>query len=233
MHPVGVDDGKKHSRGSKVLFVYCIAVAMPLSDLEKKKTFQLVESFFHRPNCEKVFCVTGRPSCPSVSYELALALQNNMVKVLRQAHDETPAEQAAVLLDFPKRLQELQQWVCIHLETVKLPPLPPVAPDAAGGKIHSLPPDSARRGHVKCCLQALSGENVAEIFVRRERPWLEEVPFGRLCHLWGIRNFELLSDEETVFPKPPPSPARALPGLRSDPASGGHREAATHHCEGH
>ena len=34
---------KKHSRGWKVLFVYFIAVAMPLSDLEKKKLFSLCD----------------------------------------------------------------------------------------------------------------------------------------------------------------------------------------------
>jgi hypothetical protein len=48
----------------------------------------------------------------------------------------------------------------------------------------------------------MSGAAVAEIFVKRIQPWLDEVPFGRRCGLWSVPKFELLQGNEIIFPKP-------------------------------
>ena len=64
------------------------------------------------------------------------------------------------------------------------------------------PPQKGGAGFVCCALRALSGEIVAEIYVRKGQPWLHEVPFGRLCHQWGISNFQLLDGHGIVFPRP-------------------------------
>ncbi|CAE7388962.1 unnamed protein product [Symbiodinium sp. CCMP2592] len=42
---------------------------------------------------------------------------------------------------------------------------------------------------------------VAQIYVKRNQPWLEAVPFGRLCHKWRGKQFQLLHEGQVVFPR--------------------------------
>lgn len=75
----------------------------------------------------------------------------------------------------------------------------------AEGKLRPIPADTAPKQAGRICEvhpPGMSGAAVAEIFVKRIQPWLDEMPFGRLCRLWSVPKFELLQGNEIIFPKP-------------------------------
>ena len=107
-----------------------------------------------------------------------------------------------MLLSLPEKLTELRNELDAWLRELPLPPFFVAPPKAT--RLKTLPADAPpqRGGFVSCTLRALSGETVAQIHVRAGQPWLHEVPFGQLCRQWSIGNFQLLDENEIVFPRP-------------------------------
>ena len=66
----------------------------------------------------------------------------------------------------------------------------------------STPPTHAIDDHVRCTVKALSGNVVAELFVRKGQPWLDAIPFGCWCHCSNIASFHLSDKDMVVFPRP-------------------------------
>ena len=59
-----------------------------------------------------------------------------------------------------------------------------------------LQPEPRAQGLVRCrLLSALTGELLTEINVVPEEPYVYQVPRMKLCHAWGVPNFQLVSQE--------------------------------------
>ncbi|CAE7409813.1 unnamed protein product, partial [Symbiodinium sp. CCMP2592] len=136
------------------------------------------------------------------SSELTAALCNIIHELKRAKKEESLAEQAAVLLDLSNALHELRQSLCTTLHSIRLPTL--VEPVMQATHLQALAAEEVPnnlRLYISCTLAAFSGKVVAQIYVKRSQPWLEAVPFGRLCHKWRVKQFQLLHEGQVVFPR--------------------------------
>ncbi|CAE7483958.1 unnamed protein product [Symbiodinium sp. CCMP2592] len=136
------------------------------------------------------------------SSELTAALCNIIHELKRAKKEESLAEQAAVLLDLSNALHELRQSLCTTLHSIRLPTL--VEPVMQATHLQALAAEKVPnnlRLYISCTLAAFSGKVVAQIYVKRNQPWLEAVPFGRLCHKWRVKQFQLLHEGQVVFPR--------------------------------
>ena len=139
-----------------------------------------------------------------LSRDLASTLSTLVEELSRSDGEETLEEQTAVLLQLPRQLEDVCEQLYEKLQKVPLPALGQVT--APLGSLRPLPssrpPTNVVGDHVRCTVIALSGNNVAELFVFKGQPWLDAIPFGCWCHYWGVASFHLSEKDIVVFPRP-------------------------------
>ena len=150
--------------------------------------------------CESWFKVF----CQVLSRDFAATLSTLAGEPSRSDSEDTLEEQAAVLLQLPRKLDDVCAQLCEKLQKVPLPALGQVAAPLGSlcPVLCTRPPTHAIDDHVHCTVIALSGNVVAELFVLRGQPWLDAIPFGCWCHNWGVASFHLSEKDIVAFPQP-------------------------------
>eukprot|EP00435_Cladocopium_sp_Y103_P006424 s5487_g2.t1 len=129
------------------------------------------------------------------SYQHVEELRKVIDDLKKAKLEESLEEQAATLLSLPERMN-----LCHKLQTLKLPPLPPVLPPASSSVF--VPTPHNLKVHVLCNLISLSGKGMGQFYAKKGCPWLDAVPFGVLCCQKHVTNFSLMQGPEIVFPLP-------------------------------
>ena len=142
-----------------------------------------------------------------LSRDVAATLSTLAGELNRSDSEDTLEEQAAVLLQLPRKLEDVCAQLCEKLQKVPLPALGQVAAPVGSlcPVLCTTPPTHAIDDHVRCTVIALSGNVVAELFVLfvlKGQPWLDAIPFGCWCHCWGVASFHLSEKDIVVFPRP-------------------------------
>ena len=142
--------------------------------------------------------------CQVLSRDLASTLSTLAGELSRSDGEDTLEEQTAVLLQLPRKLEDVCEQLCEKLQKVPLPALGHVAAPVGSlcPVLCTTPPTHAIDDHVRCTVIALSGKVVAELFVFKGQPWLDAIPFGCWCHCWNVASFHLSDKDMVVFPRP-------------------------------
>ena len=136
-------------------------------------------------------------TCQAASYEHVVELRK-IIAELRQANQEDSLEeQAALLLSIPQRMEEINVKLCTKLQTMEMPCWLPASP--AMTEVAMNPPGGTT--HLQCNLVGLSGDCVGKFYARKNQPWLDAVPFAKICHQRKVASFSLMDGSEILFPQ--------------------------------
>ena len=132
-----------------------------------------------------------------ISRNYVVDLRRVIAEITRVHQEETLQEKAAYLLTLPQRLEAINAKLCQSLERLQLPAFEP-----AQGTTHLTPATlKDPKTHLLCTLtSAVSGEIMGEFYAEKNQPWLDAVPFGQVCHVWQLTNFNLMQGSDVIFP---------------------------------
>jgi len=132
-----------------------------------------------------------------ISRNYVVDLRRVIAEITRVHQEETLQEKAAYLLTLPQRMEAINAKLCQSLERLQLPAFEP-----AQGTTHLTPATlKDPKTHLLCTLtSAVSGEIMGKFYAEKNQPWLDAVPFGQVCHVWQLTNFNLMQGSDVIFP---------------------------------
>ena len=104
-------------------------------------------------------------------------------------------------MSLPQKMDVLKIKLCKSVERLQLP----LCEFMQGPEVQQMNPATRKdpKTHLRCTLTAaVTGECLGEFYVPKNRPWLDAVPYGQICHLWQLSHFNLMQGTDLIFPCP-------------------------------